>query len=130
MIDSGSNVYLLSPEYVQKNQVPKVQRDDPKPIRGFDDKAVEGAGRAFTIPLTVRVNAPEGPLQSKIASGSSTVARGTHSLDHGAGARGEQAIKSQPDKATSKGRKRLRGSERNVSRDTNPIVSCEETSRE
>ena len=55
MLDSGSNVFLMSPVFSRKWGVPKVQRDVPIPIQGFDGEAVSGAGHAFTQPIRMLI---------------------------------------------------------------------------
>ena len=53
MLDTESNVFLLSPSFCSVWDVPKVQRDSLVEIQDFAGKAVFGVGNAFTLPLTM-----------------------------------------------------------------------------
>lgn len=74
MLDSGSNVFLSSPLFCNKSNVPTVQQDDPIAIHNFAGEVVAGVGRGFTKTVVITIGnyhtspicAEVGPAESEV----------------------------------------------------------------
>ena len=55
MLDCGANVPVISQEMVQKHEIPGVLRQQACGFSAFDGMESGNAGRAYTLPCTLRI---------------------------------------------------------------------------